>query len=217
MVMEPLVTNPPPLIEKVPPTMLTGEAILIPVMVAAGMDVIRDDCATLDCGVKLYGAGTAFGIIAVVVTEKVAATPPTFTVAEVSAPAVAADNTLTARVWLLLMKPLVTNAPPPIEKSPPTMLTGEAILIPVMMAAGTDVIRVDCATLVCGVKLNGAGVALPATGTVVTENVPIVPPTLSVAEVVARFRLDDCNCTMMDWPLLTIEEMVLNDSPPSIE
>ena len=53
MVIEPLVTNPPPLIEKVPPTMLTGEAILMPVMVAAGVEIIRVDCATLVCGVKL--------------------------------------------------------------------------------------------------------------------------------------------------------------------
>ena len=96
------------------------------------------------------------------------------------------------------MKPLVTKPPPPIEKSPPTMLTGEAILIPVIVAAGTDVIKVDCATLVCGVKLNGVGVALPATATVVTENVPMVPPAFSVAEVVVRFELDDCSCTMMD-------------------
>ena len=96
--MEPVLVNPPPAIENRPPTIVTGDATLIPVMVAGEAALISVDCGTLVCGAKLNGFGTAFGMNAVVVTEKVAATPPTLTVAEVVVPAAAADCTRTARV-----------------------------------------------------------------------------------------------------------------------
>ena len=109
------------------------------------------------------------------------------------------------------MKPAVTNwLLPAIEKSPPTMLTGEAILIPVIVATGEATINVDCGTLVCGAKLNGLGVELPATGAVVTENVPDTPPILTVADVVVKFALEDCSWTVTVWPLETMPGAVVN-------
>lgn len=69
---------------------------MIPVIVVAGVEVTITLGATLVCDVKLNGVGVVTG--GIVVTVKVAATPPTVTVAEVAVPSAADDNTLTARV-----------------------------------------------------------------------------------------------------------------------
>ena len=69
---------------------------MIPVIVVAGVEVTITLGATLACGVKLNALGVVTG--GIVVTVKVAATPPTVTVAEAAVPSAADDNTWTARV-----------------------------------------------------------------------------------------------------------------------
>ena len=73
----------------------TGLAVLMPVIVTL-LEVIVALGATLDCAVKVNG----FGVVAAasVVTENVAATPPTLTVADVVAPNAAEASTFTTNV-----------------------------------------------------------------------------------------------------------------------
>ena len=92
----PLLTNPDPatnrpkLMAKLPPVMLIGVAVLMPVM-AIVFDVTNDETGTLICGTKLNGSGVVSG--AMVVMLKVLLTPPTVSVAEEVTPGVAAERT----------------------------------------------------------------------------------------------------------------------------
>ena len=57
---------------------------------------------------------------------------------------------------------------------------------------------------------------IPASAAVVTENVPDMPPTLSVADVVVRFADDESNCTATLCPLVMDPAADVN-GPPLIE
>ena len=93
--MLPATPNAPPAIENVPPIMLTGTAVLMPLMTTAA-ESIGVESATLVCGVNPNKLGVVNALK--VVTVKVAATPPMVTVALTGVAAFAEDNTRTMMV-----------------------------------------------------------------------------------------------------------------------
>ena len=92
------------------------------------------------------------------------------------------------------MLPATPNAPPAIENVPPIMLTGTAVLMPLMTTAAES-IGVDSATLVCGVNPNKLGVVNALK--VVTVKVAPTPPMVTVALTGVTEFAEDNTRTMM--------------------
>src|SRR5882757_5469440 len=114
--------------------------VLMPVIVAV-LDVTTALGATFVCGVNANALGLL--LARAVVTEKVAATPPTLTDADAVAPNEVDESTRTVNVWPLAIDPGdAVKLLPLIAYWPPTMVTGEGTLMP-LIAAGVESIGVD--------------------------------------------------------------------------
>lgn len=93
--MLPAVPNAPPAMAKVPPLIVTGTDVLMP-LINTEAESIGVETATLFCGTKLNAFGAV--IAASVLTVKVADTPPMVTVALAGVAKLADDNTRTMMV-----------------------------------------------------------------------------------------------------------------------
>jgi hypothetical protein len=83
------------------------------------------------------------------------------------------------------------------------------------MVALADVIVVLNATPVCATKLNASGVVSPA-ASVVAQNEPVTPPTVSVAQVCVPLLADEVRPTLTVFPLATVDA-ALPKGPPLTE
>src|SRR5688572_30808202 len=129
--------------------MLIGVAASIPVTVMT-LEVYSVLSSALVCAVNAKASGV---VSAVVVTVKVALTPPTVRVAATGALLVLEDITFTAMVCIGLTVPAAAvNALPSIAYWPLVMLTGTAVSMPVTVMV-LEVISLLRAASIVGVKL----------------------------------------------------------------
>ena len=165
--------------------MVTGTVVLMPVMVTA-LDVVTEPMATLVCAEKLNASGVV--IAARVVTSNVEDTVPTVTVAVVLVLKLADAVCFSARVSPFLSTPgTLVNAAPLILNSPPTMVTGTVVLMPLMVTV-LERTTAEMAVLFSATKLNGSGVVRAAR--VVTSN-PVENAPMVTVVVVLVLNDDD--------------------------
>lgn len=165
------------------PVTETGVVVLIPEMVTALAVVSELRAAFVTLGVK----SNAFGVVsaASVVTDHTLSVEPMDTVAVWAVEKEALEVRRTARVWPLLMVPLLPHAPPATLicglPCPATLTSpGQPAGIPLMVTAEA-VVRVESAAFVALVNVNA-----------LDEPLPYVPVTPSSCDPQRKFAAVNC-------------------------